>query len=401
MFKDKVLHALYETNEKHYLEIVPPHEDEIEYIKNHSPKALGIDVLTKPLPDYDYLFENGHGNFIGTRAIEKSFGDFFHSNIGKTISEFCEAEGYEKVSAYMTGRTASDAVEQTITYGAFSWIAALNGLTWTEPTDIDIYVSKELFKKVKKTHTGKEILCRSVDIALYEITEKVGGKEIKVQVHCAVNSDLDPLQSASLLAPTELHAAGIAFQGANLVTVDPFGTLKKGPHEQSFPNHLFDKRNKLAEGSVRAVSGALIYLFATPLPQAPSNPEKVREEISRVLTTADNSQITSVLEKVVKWSGRVPYDDFPYYDTDNQRVTLLFDLGFFPHVINRALTLYEKDRSEKAYEAINLLLYKVICARSANGPRPEHLQLPEEDIYNQFSEEERLALAKEISASCS
>lgn len=397
MFKDKIHNALHFKNqEKLYLSVEPPNDDEIEYIKDHAPRGLGFDLLIQPTINYDYYLSERYGKYLGTSIIEESYGDFFHSEIGTTIMTYAEDRGYEEVSAYMTGRTASDAVERRITFGAFSWIAALNGLSWSEPADIDIYVSEELFEKIKKTHTGKDIPCRSADIKLYEVVEKAKDTEVKIQVHCATHSDLDPLQSASLLAPTELHATGIAFQGANLAAVDPFGALKKGPHEQSFPEHLFDSRNKLAKGSVRATTGALIYLFSTPLPQAPSDKEKVSKEITRVLTMAEDTQIESILEKVTKWSERVPYDDFPAYDTDNQRTNLLFDLGFLPGLITRALEMYDRSQSKTAYEAIDRMLYQLVCAKAAHSPRPEHLQLPDEDSYNQFSEEKIVDLAREI-----
>lgn len=375
-----------------------PMDDEIEYTARYAPLPLGPMALNAPNPNYEALFDAGHGTYLGTRIIEESFGSFFHSNVYKTIEAYSEERGYQYISAYLTGRTSSDAVERSITSGNYSWIGELTGLGAGDPDDVDIYVTPELFDKVKNEFKGKSRSCRSADFELFEIEEVVDGKLVKIQVHCALNSDKDPLQTAAFLAPTKLHAAGVAVQGANLVVVDPWGAIQEGPYKQSFPEHLFDSKNELAYKSVRSLSNLIIYIKSVIHPQLPNHPDLVKNIVSDLLDSANNSQIEAILEKYSKWSDRGGYNDHPYVDSTFDRVKMMYEVGLFPDLFSKALQLSTKDGSETAFETTKQMVFDLASAHIDNPDFLADLDMPDEQDLLFWDKDQIVDLAKKINS---
>lgn len=343
---------------------------------------------------------------LGTISLENGLDEYWRSNTFQKIMKFSEnlqPWPWTKTTMYITGSVASETIffstcdPQINTI--YPWQVELVGAGHNNCGDIDIYVSPEIAQFIKKNLVYRETKSRTVkNLALLEVLEKTKNMTLRFQFHFIDRSSLSPIAQSVLLAPTGLHAVGIAVNGPELTAIDPFGIFEQSNdgefiyhiENQPPPMYLIDPNNPLSHNLTRVLDGFMIYALMTPYLNIKYSQEytEIRKWIKNKLPQLTSLDEKILLEKYCKYANRIPYMDA--IDTIDETPIRLATLGLMPELLNIA-------NRHNHQKALHLLIFEMAWfARLINHPdAPEDID--ENKIFDTNEEKDKiLKLAREI-----
>jgi hypothetical protein len=273
----------------------------------------GIDVNME-------VFRKVTGNFLGTGIPNLCWG--VSRNLADPHFAIFGSAAYKTIAMQLEGCN-----------GWYTELTGLDRMGAPEIKDFDIWVPAQAKSKLSKHGITFKPTGSNPNIEIARVVKD----GLEVQIHALADSDseMNPLEAVALTT-TDILATCIVQSGPDLLIVDPYMAIPKGPLAQEFPQQLFDKDNILMRNSPRRALAATVWAMSTPiLPAEIENIEVISSQVKEAITNMSQTELQSLAKKFIQYSQKEPFQDRLYEESSMITPLKLARVGVLPALLEK------------------------------------------------------------------